>query len=61
MPDERKRPTAKEVARRTIKRLKAFSEKLRLGIPIEATEVQRIETPDGPMHVRKRVVIEKGE
>lgn len=30
---------------------------LRAGVPIEATEVRRMETPDGPMHVRRTVVI----
>lgn len=31
---------------------------LEAGVPIEATEVRRVETPDGPMHVQRPVVIQ---
>lgn len=45
-------------------RLREFTEDLEAGVPIEATEVRRTETPDGPMHTRRPVVIRaqtKGE
>jgi hypothetical protein len=37
--------------------LSEFTEKLETGVPIEATDVRRIETPDGPMHVSRPTVV----
>lgn len=37
--------------------LKEFKKCLENDIPIEAVEIEKIETPDGPMHLRHRVVI----
>lgn len=42
---------------RIIKGLEGFLQKLKDGVPIEATKVTRVETPDGPMHIREHVVI----
>lgn len=34
-------------------RLKAFTENLEAGIPIEATFIRRVTTPDGPVTLRE--------
>jgi hypothetical protein len=39
-----------------IERLKHLLDDLKSGEPIGVTEVQRIDTPDGPMHIRKKVI-----
>lgn len=46
------------VASRIIERLTDFTEKLERGEPVPATQVTRIETPDGPMHERKDVTLQ---
>lgn len=43
--------------KKIIRTLKDFLAKLRSNEPIEVTEVRRIETPDGPMHVRRKKVL----
>lgn len=48
----------KTVQQRIIEALTEFKENLESGVPIEATEVRRVETPDGPMHLRRHKVIE---
>jgi hypothetical protein len=35
-------------------RLQEFATKLASGEPIETTRIERVETPDGPMHVRTK-------
>lgn len=42
---------------RVAQRLKEFADNLEAGVPIEATQVQRFETPDGPMHVMARKIL----
>lgn len=37
--------------------LKELADNLESGVPIEATEVRRVDTPDGPMHIRRAIVI----
>lgn len=38
--------------RKIITRLRGFLRKLRKGEPFEVTRLRRVETPDGPMHLR---------
>jgi hypothetical protein len=45
-----------DLADEIIAALEEFSHKLENGDPIEATMVERVETPDGPMHLRRKVV-----
>lgn len=45
------------IERDIIKGMRQFLRKLKRGIPIEATRIERHDTPDGPMHVRKHVVL----
>lgn len=45
------------VEKKIIAALEEFTAKLEAGIPIEATRIRRIETPDGPAHVREHVVL----
>lgn len=37
--------------------LEEFTLKLEKGEPIEATQVEKVDTPDGPMHIRKKVIL----
>lgn len=50
--------TASRVEKELLKALQEFAEKLEQGVPIEATEVRRVKTPDGPMHIQKHVIIQ---
>lgn len=45
------------VGKQIIKGMKEFLKKLKSGEPIEATRVERHETPDGPMHVQEKVLL----
>lgn len=49
----KKRSVAKDI----LAGLQQFSEDLKSGKPIPATRIQRVETPDGPMHLRKRIYL----
>jgi hypothetical protein len=40
--------------------LEDLVDKLESGVPIEAVQIRRVMTPDGPMHLRRHVVIEPG-
>lgn len=44
-----------ELSIKLIEALRSFSEKLERGDEIEMTELRRVQTPDGPLHLRKRV------
>jgi hypothetical protein len=46
-----------DIGRDLIEGLQDFADKLRRGVPIEATRVERFDTPDGPMHVHTPVVL----
>lgn len=46
-----------EFGKKILERLRDFTKKLERGEPIETTEVRRIQTPDGPMHVRTKKVL----
>lgn len=46
------------VGQRIRRGLKQLATDLEAGVPVEATDVRRIETPDGPMHVRRHVIID---
>ena len=50
-----------ELGKRLIKGLEEFLDKLKSGEEIEVTEVERFETSDGPMHVRKKKTLKKDE
>lgn len=43
------------IGQKTIERLRRLTERLESGEPVPATEVERHETPDGPMHVRTQI------
>lgn len=40
-----------KLAKRLVRGMKQFIRKLKSNKPIKVTRVERIETPDGPMHV----------
>ena len=44
-----------ELGKRLIESLRDFAEKLERGDEIECTDVSRVATPDGPMHLRRIV------
>ena len=41
---------------RLIKGLERLLNDLKDGKPMSVTEIQRIDTPDGPMHIRRKVI-----
>jgi len=41
---------------RLIKGLERLLKDLQLDNPIEITDIQKIDTPDGPMRIRRRVI-----
>ena len=45
------------MAKEIIRDMKELLQKLREGTPIEATRVERIDTPDGPAHIQTPVVL----
>lgn len=47
----------KSVGNRIIERLADFTERLERGEPIEAIQVRREETPDGPLHTHRKVTL----
>jgi hypothetical protein len=49
------------VEKKIIKGLKELAERLECGEEIEATRIERYSTPDGPMHIRKKVILKKRE
>lgn len=51
------RTKRERIAQRTVSGLRDLTRKLRAGIPIEATRLTRIATPDGPMHLREHIVL----
>ncbi len=51
------RPTREELAKRTIDRVKRFTDLLASGVPIECTTISRIDTPDGPATIRTNGVM----
>jgi hypothetical protein len=48
----------RSIARDLADGLREFADRLKAGEPIEATRVTRYDTPDGPMHVREKVMLE---
>lgn len=48
---------AERIEDRIIEALKEFTEKLEAGKPIEATQVRREMTPDGPIHTQRKVIL----
>jgi hypothetical protein len=50
--------TMSKVGKQIISGLESFLQKLQNNEPIEMIEVQKVETPDGPMHIRKKVVMD---
>lgn len=56
--DLRKHPTAEEVERRIVERMKRFTEKLERGDLIEATEVKVEHTPDGTLTTRRKAYLD---
>jgi len=51
----------RQAAIRTISVLQSLVPLIRDGEPIEVTTVARFDTPDGPMHVREKTVINNGD
>lgn len=49
-----------EFGEQLIEGLQDLLQKMRSGEPIEVTEVERVETPDGPMHIRRKVIYGQG-
>ena len=49
------------ISSETLRRMREFTAKLKAGIPVEGWWIQRVETPDGPMHVRRPYVITPNE
>jgi hypothetical protein len=45
-----------EIGKLLIEGLEDLLQKLRSGEPIKGTQVERVETPDGPMHIRRKVM-----
>ena len=46
-----------KIEKQLIRGLKWFTRKIKSGKPIKATRVERYNTPDGPMHVRRKVLL----
>lgn len=51
--DELWPPNEVQVGTKIVQSLEGFAEKLESGEPIPTTTVTRVDTPDGPMHVRE--------
>jgi hypothetical protein len=49
----------KSIAEQLIKSLSEFTKKLEKGEEIEATQIVRADTPDGPMHIRRRKILKR--
>lgn len=49
--------TGKSIVKDLKKDLREFVRKLRQDEPIEVTEVRRVDTPDGPMHIRRKIIL----
>lgn len=47
----------RSVARDILRGMRDFTRKLEAGIPIEATRVRIVQTPDGPMTIRTPTAI----
>lgn len=47
-----------KIGKRLIKRLQGLLKKLQSDKPIEATQVEKAETPDGIVHIRKKVIFD---
>lgn len=47
-----------DIASEIVSGLSEFAKRLESGEPVDAVQVERFNTPDGPMHIRKEVVIE---
>ena len=47
-----------EIGKILIEGLEDLLQKLQSGEPVEGTQVERVETPDGPMHIRKNVMLD---
>lgn len=43
--------------RRAIQELREWAMQVYRGEPFEATEVRRVETPDGPMHLQTKKIL----
>lgn len=46
------------IGKRLIKGLKTLLQKLQSGESVEATQVEKVETPDGQMHIRRKVILD---
>ena len=53
----KKYPRRRKVSDKILEALQQFTEKLEQGVPIEAMQIRRVNTPDGPLHTRKHVVL----
>lgn len=54
-----KRKRSRNVGSEIVARLKDFTERLERGEPIQATQVRRELTPDGPLTTRRKVTLKK--
>jgi len=48
----------KTIGQQLVESLEDFLHRLESGEPIECTQVQRFGTPDGPMHIQTRKVLD---
>lgn len=46
-----------DIGKKILEGLEDFAKKLENGDPIEITQVERVETPDGPMHLRRKTTL----
>ena len=48
-----------KIGKDIIKSLKSFTKQLKSGEDIEATQIRRVETPDGPMYLTEKKKIKR--
>lgn len=49
------------IGQRLVSGLERLAKKTKRGDVLEVTQVKRVETPDGPMHIREKKLIEPNE